>query len=111
VTDVSTAALALAAGLEEHPGYDLLSRRPDGEIRLIEVKGRAMIGDVELSENEWIKAYSHGSAYWLYVVYRCATANPQLWYIQNPAHKRIGRPPGGWIIDQAEVFESGEPAN
>jgi hypothetical protein len=104
VTDVSTPSLALAAGLEDHPGYDLLSRRPDGEVCLIEVKGRAMIGDVELSENEWIKACTHQENYWLYVVYHCATPQPQLHRVCNPAHKKIGRPRGGWIIDEGEVL-------
>jgi hypothetical protein len=111
VTDVSTAALALAAGLEEHPGYDLLSRRPDGEIRLIEVKGRAMIGDVELSENEWIKAHTHGDVYWLYAVYRCATPSPQLRLVQNPVKHKIGHPKGGWVIDAQEIFEVSRVAN
>ena len=76
VQDVSTPELAQAAGLAEHPGFDLLSFRPHplapspqsgegvpkagvrvtGEERSIEVKGRAGVGDVELSENEWAKA-------------------------------------------------------
>jgi len=35
---------------------DLLSRGPEGEMRYVEVKGRASIGAVELSANEWLKA-------------------------------------------------------
>ncbi len=56
VHDVSTAEQALAAGLEAWPGFDLLSRRAPGEELAIEVKGRAGIGDVELTENEYIRA-------------------------------------------------------
>ena len=108
VTDVSTPALALAAGLEEHPGYDLLSRRPDGQIRLIEVKGRAMVGDVELKENEWIKACTHQDAYWLYAVYRCATDQPQLWRVQNPFFKLVARAKGDVVVDEQEIFRAAE---
>jgi len=41
VTDVSTSDLALQAGLSAHPGFDLISDRPDGTRLCIEVKGRA----------------------------------------------------------------------
>jgi hypothetical protein len=44
VRDVSTPERARAAGLTERPGFDLLSRRPEGEELAIEVKGRARIG-------------------------------------------------------------------
>ncbi len=108
VTDVSTPALALAAGLEEHPGYDLLSRRPDGELRLIEVKGRAQVGDVELKENEWIKACTLQDSYWLYVVYRCVTAKPQLWRVQNPFFKLVARAKGDVVVDEQEIFRMAE---
>src|SRR5205809_3825619 len=66
VRDVSTPERALAAGLGEWPGFDLLSHRPSGEELAIEVKGRAAIGDVELSEHEWIRACNHRERYWLY---------------------------------------------
>jgi len=82
VQDVSTPALAHAAGLPERPGFDLLSLRPSGEERGIEVKGRAGIGDIEITENEWVKACNLRDRYWLYVVYECATAHPRLLRIQ-----------------------------
>jgi len=44
------------AGLPDNPGFDLLSIRPGGEKRAIEVKGRAGVGEVEVSANEWAKA-------------------------------------------------------
>ena len=48
VKDVHTPELARAAGLPDNPGFDLLSIRPGGEKRAIEVKGRAGVGDVEV---------------------------------------------------------------
>ena len=108
VTDVSTPALALAAGLEEHPGYDLLSRRPDGEVRLIEVKGRARIGDVELSENEWIKACTHQEDYWLYVVYNCGSPKPQLWRVHNPFFRLVARVKGDVVVDESQILKAAE---
>jgi superfamily II DNA or RNA helicase len=95
---VEDAAMAYAAVYEEgrgwtvedvsaqSPGYDLLSRGPEGEVRYIEVKGRAGIGAVELSENEWLKAEQLGDAYWLYVV-TDALASPALHAVQDPAHR------------------------
>ncbi len=108
VTDVSTSKLAMAAGLEPHPGFDLLSRRPDGEERAIEVKGRARVGDVELKENEWIKACNHQDHYWLYVVYNCATPQPQLWRVRNPFQSLVARVKGDVIVDEQEIFEAAE---
>ncbi|MBI2202133.1 MAG: hypothetical protein HYU43_09380, partial [Armatimonadetes bacterium] len=46
VVDVHKPELARAAGLPEHPGFDLLVMRPGNERRAIEVKGRAGTGDV-----------------------------------------------------------------
>jgi superfamily II DNA or RNA helicase/transcriptional regulator with XRE-family HTH domain len=109
VTDVSTPQLAMAAGLGPHPGFDLLSRRPDGEERAIEVKGRARVGDVELKENEWDKACTHKDRYWLYVVYDCATANPRLWRVQNPFYKLIARTKGDVVVDESEILQAAEP--
>lgn len=71
VYDVHTPELASAAGLQDYPGFDLLSKRPDGAERSIEVKGRAGVGDIEVSDNEWAKACNLRHRYWLYVVYGC----------------------------------------
>jgi superfamily II DNA or RNA helicase len=73
----------------EARGYDLLSRGPDGEMRYIEVKGRAGVGAVELSANEWLKAEQLGEDYWLYIV-TDALSSPILHLVQDPAH-RLGR--------------------
>jgi hypothetical protein len=70
----------------QSPGYDLLSRGPTGEVRYIEVKGRAGVGAVELSANEWLKAEQLGEAYWLYIVTDALTS-PGLHVVQDPAHR------------------------
>ena len=67
-------------------GYDLVSYGPDDQIRYIEVKGRAGVGAVEISENEWLKAEQLGEEYWLYVVTKAIQA-PELYLVQDPAHR------------------------
>lgn len=108
VVDVSTAELAVAAGLSEYPGFDLLSHRPDGSKLCIEVKGRARIGEIELSENEWAKACNHRDGYWLYVVYDCATAYPRLLRVQDPFGKLLVKMIGGVRISETEIFGAAE---
>ncbi|MFO0915272.1 MAG: SNF2-related protein [Pirellulales bacterium] len=75
----------------ENRGFDLISRRPHREdaktfieVRFIEVKGRAGVGVVALSSNEYQTAVRLKGDYWLYVVFNCA-GTPQLHTIQNPA--------------------------
>jgi len=53
-------------------------------VRFIEVKGRAGVGVVALSSNEYTTANRIKADYWLYVVFNCASS-PQLHVIQNPA--------------------------
>jgi hypothetical protein len=72
-------------------GFDLISRsalsKTNGEevaTRFIEVKGRAAIGEIALTANEYKTALRLGDAYWLYVVFNCAS-QPQVTTIQNPA--------------------------
>jgi len=78
----------------ENRGFDLISRRPHPhdpktfvEVRFIEVKGRADVGEVALSANEYKTAQRLGSDYWLYVAFRCC-ATPELHLIHDPA--RLG---------------------
>ena len=52
--------------------------------RFIEVKGRAGVGEVALSSNEYRTAQRLGDDYWLYVVFDCG-AEPKLNAVQNPA--------------------------
>ena len=109
VRDVSTPAAAVAAGLEEWPGFDLLSRgKQAGDQYAIEVKGRAAIGAVEVSDNEWAKACNLRGSYWLYVVFNCASDRPELHRVQDPFGKLIGRSRGGVIIDATEILQSSE---
>jgi superfamily II DNA or RNA helicase len=72
-------------------GFDLVSRRfrddpsREGiETRFIEVKGRARVGEIALTANEYKAAQSLSDEYWLYVVFNCAF-EPQLTAIQSPA--------------------------
>jgi hypothetical protein len=78
----------------ENRGFDLISRRPHPEdaktfieVRFIEVKGRAGIGVVALSENEYRTAQRLKGDYWLYAVFNCG-GTPELHAIQDPA--RLG---------------------
>ena len=52
--------------------------------RFIEVKGRAAVGEIALTANEYKTALRLGDEYWLYVVFNCAS-QPQVTTIQNPA--------------------------
>ena len=108
VRDVSKSLLARAAGLSDNPGFDLLSHRPGEGDRGIEVKGRAGIGDVELTENEWAKACNERDRYWLYVVYDCASPHPRLLRIKNPFGKLIVKAKGSVRIAGSAIFEAAE---
>lgn len=75
----------------ENRGFDLVARRQGandlyaaGDVRFIEVKGRAGYGEVALTRNEFRTAERLGEDYWLYVVYNCAT-QPEVYPINNPA--------------------------
>ncbi len=89
---VHTPELARAAGLPENPGFDVLSIHSGNARRCIEVKGRAAIGDIEVTENEWARACNLRDDYWLYVAYHCATPTPQLVRVQDPFDKLLVRP-------------------
>jgi len=89
---VHTPSLARAAGLPEHPGFDLLSLRHDNQQRCIEVKGRVGTGEIEITDNEWARACNLRSDYWLYVVYHCGTPTPQLVRVQDPFGNLLVRP-------------------
>jgi hypothetical protein len=66
-------------------GFDIRSVDPaSGGKRYIEVKARARVGPVELTQNEWFKARRFGPDYYLYVVLNAA-ARPELYTIPDPA--------------------------
>ncbi len=81
----------------QNRGFDLISRRPHPEdpgtaidVRFIEVKGRAGIGEVALTTNEYKTAERLRNDFWLYVVYNCGSS-PEVHAIRNPA--RLGWQP------------------
>jgi Domain of unknown function (DUF3883) len=76
---------------KDNRGFDLISRRPHpedprtaAEVCFIEVKGRASVGEVALTSNEYRTAERLGDDYWLYVVYNCAT-KPEVHIVRNTA--------------------------
>lgn len=82
---------------KDNRGFDLISRKPHPhddktftDVRFIEVKGRAGVGEVALSANEYKTAERLRKDYWLYVVFNCGVT-PELHAIQDPA--RLGWQP------------------
>src|SRR5271165_199768 len=76
---------------KDNRGFDLISRKPHPEdpetaieVRFIEVKGRAGIGEIALTSNEFKTAERLKKDYWLYVVLECASAL-DLHIVCNPA--------------------------
>lgn len=76
----------------DNRGFDLISRRPHPEdpktaidVRFIEVKGRAHTGEIALTANEYKTAQRLANDYWLYVVFHCATPDPTVNILRNPA--------------------------
>jgi len=108
VQDVHTPELARAAGLPDNPGFDLLSTHSNGERRSIEVKGLAGTGQIEVSSNEWAKACNLGDAYWLYVVYDCATPSPRLVRVQNPFMKLLAKAKGSVLVSPKDIIDAAD---
>ncbi len=76
---------------KENRGFDLISRKPHPhdektftDVRFIEVKGRATIGDVALSTNEYKTAERLKADYWLYEGFDCAKI-PAIHVLRDPA--------------------------
>ena len=95
---------------DENRGFDLVSRKPHPrdaqtftEVRFIEVKGRAEVGTVALSANEYRTAQRLKDDYYLYVVFNCLK-EPQLHLVQDPA--RLGWKP----VSVVEHYHLGAPA-
>jgi hypothetical protein len=75
----------------DNRGFDLISRRPHPEdpqtaieVRFIEVKGRASVGEVALTANEYRTAQRLRKDYWLYVVFNCGST-PEIKLVHDPA--------------------------
>jgi len=93
----------------ENLGYDIRSEDIKGNIRYIEVKARANVGEVSLTQNENFKAIRFGKDYYLYVIFNAAE-NPILRIINNPAetlnietHFEQVR----YIVDPDEIISKG----
>lgn len=81
----------------EDRGFDLISRKPHPEdpqtaieVRFIEVKGRAVVGELALSNNEYKTAERLKKDYWLYAVFNCSS-KPEVHIVQDPV--RLGWEP------------------
>ncbi|MGD0954925.1 MAG: DUF3883 domain-containing protein, partial [Methanotrichaceae archaeon] len=82
---------------QDSRGFDLISRKPHPEdpqtaveVRFIEVKGRAGVGEIALTSNEYKTADRLKKDYWLYVVYNCSS-KPEIHPVQDPS--RLGWEP------------------
>jgi superfamily II DNA or RNA helicase len=76
---------------KDNRGFDLISRKPHPEdpetaieVRFIEVKGRAGVGEIALTSNEFKTAERLKKDYWLYVVFDCGSVL-DLHIVCNPA--------------------------
>ena len=89
----------------------MLSTRASGEVRNIEVKGRAGRTSVQMEANEWKQACHLGKRYWLYVVFDCATSKPCLYRVRDPFKNLLAAErssstfslPVGAIVSAAEI--------
>ena len=80
----------------DNRGFDLISRRPHPEdpktfieVRFIEVKGRAGVGEIALTDNEYKTAERLKGDYWLYVVFNCGE-HAGVAYDPGPGHGLAG---------------------
>lgn len=107
VRDVSTPPKARLAGLNDYPGFDLMSKRT-GEERGIEVKGRVGVGEIEMTENEWARACILRQRYWLYAVFDCGGSQPRLLRVQDPFAKLIAKARGSVAIAYGDIANASE---
>lgn len=96
---------------QENLGFDVRSTSPEGQKRYIEVKARAGVGPVALTQNEWFKAKRFGDDYYLYVVLNAAS-QPVLYRIQNPAEtlKPEEQMEVRYLVTEREITSKGERA-
>jgi len=92
----------------ENLGFDIKSEDQNGDIRYIEVKARAKIGPVILTQNEWIKAERFKNEYYLYIVMN-ASSGPELTIIKNPTENiNVQAQVVRYIIPYFEIVNKGE---
>src|SRR6266404_1047688 len=98
---------------KDNRGFDLISRKPHPEdpqtaieVRFIEVKGRAAVGEIALSSNEYKTSERLKKDYWLYAVFNCAST-PAIHIVQDPV--RLGWEPivrvEHYHVNAKEIFE------
>ncbi len=99
-TAVGTAAMQVAMEYERNHGrfpadvsktgvgYDVRSEGSNGEVRYIEVKGHASMGDVTLYYTEWQMAHRMGEEFFIYEVDHALT-DPQLRIVRDPVGNGI----------------------
>jgi len=82
---------------DQNRGFDLISRKAHPEdphtfvqVRFIEVKGRAGVGEIAMTTNEYKTAERLKQDYWLYAVFDCAST-PEIHPVQDPV--RLGWKP------------------
>jgi SNF2 family DNA or RNA helicase len=108
VQDVHSPELSILAGLNTPwPGFDILSHRPDGKRRCIEIKGRAQTGNIHISTNEWAAAANRREEYWLYAVFDCASASPRMVAVQDPFEKLVEKA-SGFDLNASDILAAGE---
>jgi SNF2 family DNA or RNA helicase len=88
-------------------GYDLESHRASGEKVVIEVKGRAGRGQVQLTDNEWPTAANVRDKYWLYVVADCAT-DPKLFRVRDPIRLAF-KTRQSFTLNIGDIIKEAEP--
>ena len=112
VRDVSTPESARLAGLPDWPGFDLLAKQPNGDVRNIEVKGRAGQSAIQMETNEWKQACHLEDRYWLYVVFDCATPNPRLIRVRDPFSRLLAksRESSVYVISAKSLLDAAEQA-
>jgi hypothetical protein len=71
-------------------------------------KSRVGVGDVVLTENDWVNACSERGRYRRNVVFDCGTPNPQLVRVWDPFLKPIARAKGGVSIGDVEIYATVE---
>jgi len=67
----------------ENLGFDIRSKDRENKVRYIEVKTRAQIGDVALTQNEWFKAKRFKDDYYLYAIVNSALKS-KIYIVRNP---------------------------
>jgi len=97
------------SGDGEH--YDVRSESPTGEIRFIEVKGRARSGAIVITGPEVDKLQQLGDRAFLYVVTHCKGEAPRLRIIQDPMSQlspEVLYRQVQYIVDEGDWQQKGE---